>query len=56
MATHSSIIPRKISWTEEPGRNQFDPLYSNLNLSESLSEQAQISLIQFKTVNWSEPA
>ena len=23
MATHSSILARKVSWTEEPGRRQF---------------------------------
>ena len=35
MATHSSILTRKIPWTEEPGRLHTD--HKELDLTEKLS-------------------
>ena len=50
MATHSSILVRKTSWTEEPGRLQSTKSQTRLNdfhsLAVSLAEIEQVTINQ----------
>ena len=44
MATHSSILSRKVLWTDGPGRVQF-MVPQELDTTEGLNTQTQISLL-----------
>jgi len=45
MATHSSIIARKIPWTEEPGKLQSMGLQSQTQMSDLTSSLQGLSII-----------
>ena len=46
VATHSSVLAWKISWTEEPGRLQSMGVTKESNTAEQLNNEQQLKCLQ----------